>query len=126
MGGGEDPGREEGGRSAAEGSSDPAREGIRNAYLARLREEVEAAHFYPDRARRMGQEGKVLVRLVIGAGGQMKELDLVEPSSFPIFNQAAIDVFQAIGPLSPLPSELGDRLEVTIPLVYRLERSARR
>jgi protein TonB len=103
----------------------PAREGIRNVYIARLREKIEAARFYPDRARRMGQEGRVRVRLVIGADGQI-EADLVEPSSFPILNQAAIGALRAIGPLPPLPSELGDRLEVTIPLVYRLERFSRR
>lgn len=113
------------GGSAVEGVFDPVREGILNAYMARLREKVEAARFYPDRARRMGQEGRVRVRLVIGADGQM-EADLVGPSSFPILNQAAIGALRAIGPLPPLPPELGDRLEVTIPLVYRLERSARR
>jgi TonB family protein len=113
------------GGSAVEGVSYPAGEGILNAYIARLREKVEAARFYPDRARRMGQEGRVRVRLVIGADGQM-EADLVGPSSFPILNQAAIGALRAIGPLPPLPPELGDRLEVTIPLVYRLERSARR
>lgn len=35
--------------------SHPAIEGIRDDYLARLREKIEAARRYPDRARRMGQ-----------------------------------------------------------------------
>jgi len=109
-----------------EGLSHPAIERIRDDYLARLREKVESARFYPDRARRMGQEGRVVVRFVVRAGGQLERVDLAEPSSFPLLNQAAMETIRSLSSLPPLPPDFGDRMEVTIPLVYRLEQSARR
>ncbi len=125
VGGGEGPGGEEGG-GAVEGSSSSAREGIWNAYLVRLREKVESARFYPDRARRMGQEGRVVVRFIVRAGGQIERVDLAEPSSFLLLNRAATETIRSLSSLSPLPPEFGDRIEVTIPFVYRLEQTARR
>lgn len=104
----------------------PVLEGIRDDYLASLREKIEAVRRYPDRARRMGQEGKVVVRFIVRAGGEVERVDLAEPSSFPLLNQAAMETIHSIPSLPPLPSEFGDRMEVTIPLVYRLEQSAKR
>lgn len=109
-----------------EGPSHPAIEGIRDDYLARLREKIEAAHRYPDQARRMGQEGRVVVRFIVRAGGRLEGVDLAEPSSFPLLNRAAIETIRSLSSLPPLPPEFGDRMEVTIPLVYRLKQTARR
>ncbi len=108
------------------GLSHPAIEGIRDDYLARLREQIESARFYPDRARRMGQEGRVVVRFIVRAGGRLERVDLAEPSSFPLLNRAAIETIRSLSSLPPLPPDFGDRMEVTIPLVYRLEQTARR
>jgi len=109
-----------------QGLSHPAIEGIRDDYLARLREAIEAARRYPDRARRMGQEGRVVVRFIVRAGGEVGDVDLAEPSSFPLLNRAAEETIGSLHAVPPLPPEIGERLEVAIPIVYRLERSAGR
>lgn len=109
-----------------EGLSHPAIEGIRDDYLARLREKIEAVRRYPDRARRMGQEGRVVIRFIVRAGGEVERVDLDKSSSFPLLNRAAMETIRSLSSLPPLPPEFGDRMEVTIPFVYRLEQSARR
>lgn len=95
-------------------------------YLAGLRERIEAARAYPERARRMGQEGRVTVRLVVGADGKLLEVEIAEASSSSLLNRAAIQTIRSLSPLPPLPPELGGRLEVTVPIAYHLDRSARR
>lgn len=106
--------------------SHPAIEGMRDDYLARLREKIEAARRYPERARRMGQEGRVMVRFIVRGGGEIERVDLAEPSSFPLLNRAAVETIRSLSSLPPLPPEFGARMEVTLPLVYRLEQSGRR
>lgn len=116
--------------SASDPPADPPashdREALLRNYLALLREKIEAAREYPVRALRMGLEGTVVVHLVVGAGGEIEEMKLAEPSPIFLLNRAALKAIQSLFPLPPLPPELGDRLGLTIPLVYRLEQSARR
>lgn len=100
--------------------------GMRDAYLARLRARIEAVRRYPDRARRMGHEGKVVVRFMVRAGGQVEGVSVAEAHSSPILNQAAMETVRSLGLLPPLPPELGEQMEVALPLVYRLEQTAMR
>ncbi len=90
-------------------------------YLTRLRERVEASKVYPPQALRMGLEGKVIVRFVINGSGRIERVELAEASPFPLLNRAAMETIRSLPSLPSLPPALGDRLEVTIPLVYRLE-----
>jgi periplasmic protein TonB len=45
---------------------------------------------YPDTARRLGQEGSVLVRLTVGENGRVIEADAKIASPWPLLNQAAL------------------------------------
>lgn len=92
-------------------------------YFAQFRQIVEAARVYPVRMRRMGIEGTAVVRVVVGEKGEVREVALAEPSPAAILNQAALDFLRSLPPLPPLPPALGDRIEITIPMVYRLEAS---
>ncbi len=97
-------------------------EALRSAYLALLRERVEAARTYPKRALRMGLEGKVVVRLTVGRKGEVLWVDLVAPSSISTLDVAAMKTVESIHSLPPLPTALGSQLEVSVPLVYRIDR----
>lgn len=95
------------------------------SYLAELRGRIETAHAYPEGARRRGQEGRVAVQVVVGADGRILSVELAEPSPFPLLNRAAEQTVRSLS-LPPLPPQLGERLEVTVPLVYHLKQSAKR
>ena len=45
---------------------------------------------YPAKERRLGREGKVLVRVLVDAVGHVERVDLVTPSKYAGFNQAAL------------------------------------
>lgn len=104
----------------------PDKEILWKEYLAHLKEKVEAARIYPAQAMRRDQEGAVILRVVIGTDGRIEEVRIVEPSPFSLLNQAAVETIRSLSSLPPPPPGFGNQIEVTIPLVYRLERSARR
>lgn len=120
------PGGEPGAGAAGSGPSAPGAAAEWEGYLASLRDRIEAARAYPERARRMGQEGRVTVRLVVGGDGKILEVEMAETSPFSLLNRAAVETIRSLSPLPPLPPGLGDRLEVTVPIAYHLDRSARR
>lgn len=76
---------------------------------------------YPPAARRLGQEGVVLLAIEIGMNGELRSATLRKSSGFALLDQAATHLIQEAvaaldGQLSP-PSE--GRLE--IPVAYRLD-----
>lgn len=97
------------------------REKLLEDYLNRLREIIEAARRYPEQARRLGLEGKVIVRLVVNPEGAIKGVSLVEPAPFPLLTRSAVQTISSLSRLPRPPPVLGNRVEVTIPLLYRLE-----
>lgn len=101
-------------------------EDLQGAYLALLRERVEAARIYPRQALRRGLAGKVLIRLVVGVTGEIESVILEESSLVSSLDHAAMETVRSLHSLPPLPQSFGERLEVVIPLVYRLDRFAGR
>lgn len=46
---------------------------------------------YPSASRRYGEQGRVVLRVLIGRDGQAEKVELHEPSAFPRLNDAAIE-----------------------------------
>lgn len=46
---------------------------------------------YPSASRRFGEQGRVVLRVLIGADGQAEKIELAEPSAFRRLNEAAIE-----------------------------------
>jgi protein TonB len=87
------------------------------ALVAKLRE----FRHYPTAARRLGQEGVVILLVEIGADGELRDSEVLESSGFPLLDTAATRLLREAaaalrGQLQP-PGE--SRLEV--PIAYRLE-----
>jgi protein TonB len=75
---------------------------------------------YPDRARREGKEGTVLVRVLVDEQGASKVVELSQSSGFEALDQAAL---KAIRLWRFSPARYGDRpVEswASIPIVFRL------
>lgn len=77
---------------------------------------------YPVMARSNGLEGKVLLRAVVHADGQLAEVMVQKSSGYEELDTAAIETIREASPLH-LRHELGRaQIVITIPLVYSLAR----
>jgi len=92
-----------------------------NEYRTKLQAAIEAHKKYPRRARRLRQQGSVLVAFKVQKDGSIKNLEIASPSDSAILDKSAIDTVQKISGLFPLPEEL-NRTEwsFSIPINYFL------
>ena len=76
---------------------------------------------YPNLSRRMGEEGKALVRLFINESGNIEKVTLVQSSGIPRLDQAALDAGQKAR-CKPF-IESGKPIKVTAiqPYIFQLE-----
>ncbi|MCB0412483.1 MAG: energy transducer TonB [Bdellovibrionales bacterium] len=78
-------------------------------YAYELRQALNRKLEYPASARRMGQEGKVVVRFVLRQDGRLMQAQVIQKASLEIFNKAAEKLIQSIDGLKPFPEELRQR-----------------
>ena len=81
--------------------------------LERLRSFVE----YPERARRSGWEGKVVVAFRLGPDGNARDAKIVVSSGFPLLDRSALS---ALRRASPFPYHPRQETELLLPVVYAL------
>ncbi len=97
---------------------------IKNEYLSKLREVIEKNKVYPKRAKRLKQEGKVLISFEILKDGTIKKINLKDPSKFKRLNNAALDLLKKINRFKPIPKELEkNSLTIDIPISYSIYNS---
>lgn len=90
-------------------------------YLAEVRRILESKKNYPMAARRLGHQGRVIVRFVVGRDGHIIEAKITQGSASDILNRAARSLIENIGGLKPFPSEI--RLAewaVVVPIEYQM------
>jgi protein TonB len=99
---------------------DSAAEVERRWYLALL-ERLRAMKRYPMAARRLGQEGVVLIECRIGPDGRLEGAEVKRGSGYPLLDQDALRLLEAAAETArgQLQPERPTRLE--IPIAYRLE-----
>ena len=86
-------------------------------YFDMMRMKIEGNKIYPEKARRLHQQGNVRVFFVIGPAGEVLSLKIIKPSRYPMLNQAALKAVKKSVPFPRPPSSLfkGDlKLELTI------------
>lgn len=115
--GAEHSGRDPAGEGALPAGRPPAgpagivREG---AEIRLLRERIESRIVYPEEAIRRGQEGEVLLRIRVGAGGIPKEIRVARSSGARALDEAASS---GVARAAPLPSTPG---WFEVPVRFRL------
>lgn len=92
-----------------------------NEYRAKLQAAIEAHKKYPRRARRLRQQGSVLVAFKVQKDGSIQNVEITSPSDSAILDRSAMDTVQKISGLFPLPEVL-NRTEwaFSIPINYFL------
>lgn len=91
------------------------------SYLGNARMRIEKAKRYPREARRRGWEGKVVLSFQINRKGEVAEIKLIQSSGYPDLDEEGFATLRRASPFLPPPLTDQDRLEVEIPLVFRLE-----
>ena len=99
--------------SGVGGGSGPGVDGVIGAFL----DAVESRKQYPYIARRMGQEGTVLLMVELSSGGDLNQVAIVESSGFAALDKAAVAVIRQV---TPFRHGLGQPLAMKIPIKYRL------
>ncbi len=82
-----------------------------------IRDTVERNTSYPDIARRMGWEGKVLVAFIVCTDGQVEDIRVIKSCGFKALDKNAINTIKRCAPFPTPPL----RAEVTLPITYRLK-----
>ncbi|MEN6622243.1 MAG: energy transducer TonB [Smithella sp.] len=103
------------------GNSDSGKESARAKYLndhfAYIRNKILRNISYPDAARRMGWQGKVLLSFIIKANGSVKGFNIIQSSGFTVLDKDAIETVKDTAPFPKPPAEA----QLVIPIIYRLE-----
>ena len=104
----------EGGYGAAGG--DPR---VEADYAAVLLAWLERHKEYPRPARRRGQEGVVLLYVLIDREGRVLQSRIEESSGYPLLDNAALDMLERAAPVPPLPDDMPqERLELVLPVQF--------
>jgi len=78
---------------------------------------IDRVRFYPPRARDRGDEGSVLLRVVIGDGGTLVDAYIVRGSGFPELDAACIDMAHRAS-FPPLPRVLKPPRTFDVPIEF--------
>jgi len=89
-------------------------------YLAMLKARIEAEKHYPSFARKLLQEGTVVINITIGTDGGLIASELVRSSGYSTLDKAALKAVRKATPFPP-PSSYGlGRMSIDVPLVFKL------
>jgi protein TonB len=112
---------------AADSAAAPAQnEGVDQGTLDRFRMEILAAtrryRRYPAQAMEKGWQGRVEIRLAIGANGVTQSYVIRTSSGFPLLDETALDMVKKGRPLVQVPPSLrGREFTVDVPVVFDLK-----
>ncbi|WP_315532964.1 energy transducer TonB [Delftia acidovorans] len=72
---------------------------------------------YPPESKSLGQEGRVMLRVLVGASGKVLAVNVVQSSGYPLLDQSALDAVQTWrfvpGTRDGVPDSMWTRLPVT-------------
>ncbi|MEW5767966.1 MAG: energy transducer TonB [bacterium] len=92
----------------------------RDSFFHLVKKKIEAVKSYPGWAKRQGFEGVVKVEFTIRQEGEIDNIRIVKSSGYRILDKAALATIKRACPFPKPPSDLGEKLKITVPIVYRL------
>jgi protein TonB len=88
-----------------------------NDHFAYIRDKILRNVSYPDAARRMGWQGKVVLSFIITANGYVRDFNVIQSSGFKMLDNKAIEAVKETAPFPRPP----DEAYIVIPITYRLQ-----
>ncbi len=92
-------------------------------YWDMVRHAISRAVRYPARARRLGIEGVIVLRLVIAADGRLLSVEAMEPDADPLLTQTVMEAVRRAAPFEA-PQRYGmegERITAEVPVVFRMK-----
>ncbi len=92
-----------------------------SAYEMEVASRLNALKRYPEKAKRMRQQGRVMVRFKLARNGHVLAREIVEPSGHAALNEAALSLLSEVQGFKPFPEKTTHTSWVfTVPIEYRL------
>lgn len=84
------------------------------AYLEIWRKRIEQVGnlHYPERAKRMGIYGKLMLKVAIAKDGQLLDVEILDSSGQKILDQAALDIVRLAAPFDALPEDMRHNTDI--------------
>lgn len=90
-------------------------------YRATLGAWLERHKEYPRRARRLGQQGTVVLHFIMDRQGQVLQWDIRNSSGHQLLDEAVEEMIQRANPLPAMPDSMKvSKLELTVPVNFAL------
>jgi protein TonB len=105
------------GRGAAGATSADGAGAGHAAVLRQIRDSVMKNVVYPERARRMGWEGKVIVSFTVHEDGSIHDARVAQSSGTPMLDEAAREALMN----SSVKARFDRKVQVFLPVEYRLK-----
>lgn len=103
------------------GESSGTEAGASERYLFEIRALLDRRKTYPRFAKKLRQEGRVLVRLQIRRDGKILSAEVIEKAKFDSLNEAAAALVTAIDGWKPFPEEIKKTVwAIDVPIDYSL------
>ncbi|MDJ0653086.1 MAG: energy transducer TonB [Xanthomonadales bacterium] len=67
---------------------------------------------YPSEARRRDLEGSLVLTVAISRDGSVESIDIIQPSGFPVLDDAAIRIVRLGAPYAPLPATMRESVDI--------------
>jgi protein TonB len=113
------------GAAVGSGPSEAQRAAPRSAMVGRYREllrgRIRDGFRYPEEARELELTGEVIVQVMIDRAGRLVGARLRGACPHALLCDHALRTVRAAAPFAPLPPELGEALQVELPLAYTFE-----
>ncbi|QPJ64134.1 MAG: energy transducer TonB [Candidatus Nitrohelix vancouverensis] len=94
-----------------------------DGYAQGIKQKIESEKKYPPRAKRLGNEGTVVIRFTILKNGNITDIEMVSGSKYKSINEAALKAVRKAAPFPHLPDEIGrDSLKLVLPFNFELTR----
>lgn len=111
----------EGKNGAGKGATGGGSADVVNRYLSQnfdyIKSIIQQNLRYPQRARRMGYQGKVVVSFIIREDGNAEDIKVAKSSGFPALDDNVVSTVKAVTPFPRPPVEA----VVQVPVSYRLD-----
>jgi len=76
---------------------------------------------YPQQSKRRGEQGRVIIRFTIDAGGKVLDVGLTKRTCFEDLNEEAVNMVKRAEPFPPFPETMKlEKKTFGIPMNYRL------
>ncbi len=86
-------------------------------HLARIRTLLAQNLVYPKNARRLNQQGDVVVMFSLSPAGEVGAVSVTKSSGFELLDEAALNLIKTTSPQFPKPAKT---VQISVPIGYRL------